>query len=81
MSEPLTYRQKDALSYWDRRKWQDRARARGEVPECGRASCTRPADPPYLNRGSPLIYCSWCAAEINRFTPGLCYPEPRSERE
>lgn len=72
MNEPLTRLEKDTLAYAARREWQDRARARGEVPECGRGACTRPASPAYVNKGTPLLYCAVCAAGINRFNPGLC---------
>ena len=61
--------------YHERRKWQDAARARGEIPECGRFACTKKADPPFLNKHMPLIYCADCAALINHYSD-LCYPEP-----
>lgn len=34
--------------YRARRTWQNEARARGEIPECGREACHRPADPAWL---------------------------------
>ena len=65
-------------SYDDRRRWQDAARARGEIPECGREVCTNPADPAYVNSGTSLLYCRTCATLINRYNPGLCKPEESS---
>lgn len=65
--------------YHERRRWQDAARARGELPECGRAACTAKADPAWVNSGTPLLYCSRCAHLINSFCPRnepvLCTPE------
>lgn len=74
VSVPGTHQAKPR-GYPDRRAWQDAARDRGEIPECGRAACTTPADPAWVNAGSPLLYCRECAALINSFTPGLCAPE------
>ena len=64
--------------YDERRKWQDEFRARGNVPPCGRNACTNLVFKPYLNKGTPLIYCEDCAALINHYRPAdpLCYPEP-----
>lgn len=61
--------------YHERRKWQDEARARGEVPECGREACHNPASPAWVNRHTPLLYCANCAAAINAFNPIMCTPE------
>jgi hypothetical protein len=66
--------------YHDRRRWQDEARARGDVPECGRGACTSKAEPAWVNSGTPLLYCGGCARSINGFsvqTLGyeLCAPE------
>ena len=61
--------------YDERRAWQDAARARGEVPECGREVCSAPAEPAWVNRHTPLLYCGSCAHLINRYNPGLCSPE------
>lgn len=63
--------------YLDRRAWQDAARARGEIPECGREACKTPADPAWVNSGTPLLYCEGCAKLINGFNPGLCTPEAK----
>ena len=73
MSEPKP------INYHDRRRWQDDARARGEVPECGREACHEPADPAWANKGTPLLYCICCARPINRHNPGLCSPEASDE--
>lgn len=73
MSEPKP------INYHDRRRWQDDARARGEVPECGREACHEPADPAWVNKGTPLLYCACCARLINRYNPGLCSPEASDE--
>lgn len=61
--------------YQARRTWQNEARARGDVPECGREACHEPADPAWLNHHTPLLYCARCAALINKHNPGFCYPE------
>lgn len=61
--------------YRARRRWQDEARARGEVPECGREVCTNRVEPAFLNKHTPLLYCEDCAALINHHNPGFCYPE------
>ena len=64
--------------YAERRLWQDEARSRGDVPECGREACHEPADPAYLNHHTPLLYCRRCAQVINAYAypnPPLCYPE------
>lgn len=61
--------------YYARRRWQDAARARGEVPECGREACHNPARPAWVNKGTPLLYCRSCARMINSYNPGLCSPE------
>ena len=61
--------------YYARREWQDAARARGEVPECGREVCRNPVDPAWVNAGTPLLYCTTCARLINRYNPGLCTME------
>lgn len=61
--------------YHARRQWQDEARARGEVPECGREACHNPASPAWVNKGTPLLYCSTCARLINGYNPGLCSRE------
>ena len=63
--------------YRARRQWQDAARARGEIPECGREACTRPASPAWVGSGTgtELIYCEACATEINKWNPGTCRPE------
>ena len=55
------------------------ARARGEVPECGREACHKPADPAWIGSGTgvELLYCAGCAREINRWNPGVCVPEPQ----
>ena len=58
--------------YHARRQWQDAARARGEIPECGREACHNSADPAWVNAGTPLLYCGACARMINSFNPGLC---------
>jgi hypothetical protein len=58
--------------YDERRVWQNAARARGEKPECGRKVCTNLADPAWVNAGTPLLYCQWCAKEINKYNPNLC---------
>ena len=58
--------------YYARREWQDAARARGEVPECGREVCRNPAAPAWVNAGTPLLYCTTCARLINGYNPGLC---------
>lgn len=58
--------------YQARREWQDAARARGEVPECGREACHAPAEPAWVNGGTPLLYCGRCARMINQYNPGLC---------
>lgn len=66
------------MSYPARRKWQDEARARGEIAECGREACHRPADPAWLNHYTPLIYCADCADLINTNNLAgmvLCCPE------
>lgn len=76
------------LDYHERRRWQDAARARGEVPECGRMACRYPVNRParvgrpavtaYLNHHTPLLYCERCADQINAYAPPdapLCYPE------
>lgn len=55
-----------------RRAWQNAARARGEVPECGREACHAPADPAWVNAHTPLLYCRRCAGLINGFNPGFC---------
>ncbi len=47
--------------YRERRAWQDAARARGELPECGRGVCREKADPAWVNKGTPLLYCGACA--------------------
>lgn len=60
------------LDYHARRAWQDEARARGEVPECGREVCKSPADPAWVNAHTPLLYCRRCAALINAYNPGFC---------
>lgn len=65
--------------YHARRRWQDEARARGEIPECGREACETPADPAYVNKHTPLLYCWRCAATINRYNPGFCRLEGESE--
>ncbi len=54
--------------YHERRRWQDDARARGEVPECAA----------WVNSGTPLLYCGGCARLINRYNAlgtVLCSPE------
>jgi hypothetical protein len=63
--------------YRARRTWQLDARARGEVPECGREACHNLADPAWVGSGTgvELLYCARCAREINRYTPGRCVPE------
>jgi hypothetical protein len=63
--------------YRARRQWQIDARARGEVPECGREACHEPADPAWVGSGTgvELLYCAGCARLINRYTPGTCRPE------
>lgn len=61
--------------YRDRRQWQDAARARGEIPECGREACSNLVDPAWVNMGSPLLYCESCGRTINEYNPGLCRPE------
>ena len=63
--------------YRARRTWQNEARARGEIPECGREACHRPADPAWVGSGTgvELLYCAGCAAEINWWNPGVCRPE------
>lgn len=58
-----------------RRRWQDAARARGEVPECGREVCRNPASPAWVNLHTPLLYCGTCAHLINRYNPGFCERE------
>ena len=73
--------------YHDRRRWQDEARARGEVPECGREVCHAKADPAWVNSGTPLLYCPTCAALINRYTArdgfrdSICTPEVATPSE
>ena len=67
---------KKPLDYHDRRRWQDEARAAGRVPECGREACTSTVGPqPWVNAGTPLLYCPACARRINEYNPGLCAPE------
>lgn len=61
--------------YHARRARQNAARSRGEVPECGRDACHATADPAWVNRHTPLLYCGTCAHMINRYNPGLCSPE------
>lgn len=63
--------------YPTRRTWQNEARARGEIPECGREACNRPADPAWVGSGTgvELLYCAGCARLINSYTPGTCRPE------
>ena len=60
--------------YRARRQWQLDARARGDVPECGREACRAPADPAWIGSGTgvELLYCPRCAGLINRYTPGTC---------
>ncbi len=71
MSEPKP------LDYHDRRKWQDAALARGELPECGREACHRLLRPGlvWVNKHTPLLYCGQCARRINEYNPGFCSPE------
>ena len=64
--------------YHERRRWQDAARACGEVPECGREACRNPASPAWVNAGTPLLYCGTCARLINHYNAldaVLCTPE------
>lgn len=63
------------LDHADRRAWQDAARARGDVPECGRMVCRKPADPAWVTGSTPLLHCPECAALVNEHTPGLYVPE------
>lgn len=65
--------------YRARRQWQLAARARGEVPECGREACHAPAEPAWVGSGTgvELLYCAGCAREINRWNPGTCRLEPQ----
>lgn len=63
------------LDYRARRQWQDDARARGEIPECGREACPNLAEPAWTNMATPLLYCQECAMAINGHNPGLCTPE------
>lgn len=62
------------LDYHARRQWQDEARARGEIPECGREACHNLAEPAWVGSGTgvDLLYCAECARLINRYTPGTC---------
>lgn len=68
------------LDYHARRRWQDEARGRGEVPECGREACRAKADPAWVNRHTPLLYCGACARRINHYNPGFCSPETPDDR-
>ena len=72
---PLPTKPRD---YDERRRWQDEARARGEVPECGREACHSPAVPAWVNAHTPLLYCRMCARLINAYNPGFCTPEVTS---
>lgn len=63
------------LDYHERRAWQDAARARGEIPVCGREVCLNLAHPAYVNQHTPLLYCAVCAGLINKFNPGFCSRE------
>jgi len=54
--------------YAARRQWQLDARARGEVPECGREACTSSVGRrPFVGSGTgvELEYCPPCARMIN----------------
>ena len=63
--------------YRARRQWQDAARARGEIPECGREACHNPAAPAWVGSGTGVLlrYCPACARLINRYNPGTCVLE------
>lgn len=60
------------LDYHNRWAWQGAARARGEIPMCGREVCSNLAHPAYVNQHTPLLYCAVCADLINEFNPGFC---------
>lgn len=64
------------FNFAERRRWQDEQRERGELPRCGRSACQRLiTGEVWVNKGTPLLYCGYCAMLINRQNPGQCSPE------